>query len=357
MHDDDRPGFTPRKLMALELLHSGKSVQETAEILGLHRSTISRYLNDDPLFRAQYNAEVDHTLEQTKAQTRSVMNEALAVAREFVDRKDPQFILKVIGMLPAQFLLAVLTEKQSSDPTDVLIDHLATKELRAIRASRVDPRDLDQVGFDVDEREGLSTPRTERRQLLSQALEVMFGGSPFLGLEGSIEQTCAKTVNALIKSLQTTAGAFAAAQSAEIFPANIMSRRLEFFRDQLASAFLLPEVVEDGSIDLGELGDRASDLATRVLSLSRIVEQSRRIGDGLQAAENNNNREELSMALERLDVESRDFMLLRDVLEIMAIVLTDVIHMEQDCSPLPRQEGDARSVMPVWWDHLTKKKE
>src|SRR5271170_102952 len=49
------PGLGPKQQAALELICSGQTLAEAARVTGVARSTLYRWVKQDPVFRAAYN--------------------------------------------------------------------------------------------------------------------------------------------------------------------------------------------------------------------------------------------------------------------------------------------------------------
>ncbi len=75
--------------LAIPYLVSAKSVSETAQLIGVHRATIYRWL-DDPTFRNEYDRQRDAVAQFARDGMRALMLKALAVQAERFDSDDPK---------------------------------------------------------------------------------------------------------------------------------------------------------------------------------------------------------------------------------------------------------------------------
>ncbi len=351
MTESDSEDLTPRQLSVLELLLSGKGVKETADILHLHRSTVSYYLNKDPVFKARYNSEIKDAQERIKAGTRSLLDEALNAAREFVDRRDPRMVERIIGLLPKPLILSAMTENEPTHPNDALMDMWESRDMRMRRESGVDPRELDQMKFDAREHEGLATPRTERLAVLDEAFDQIGYGFPFQEVDGSPEQQVAKVTNLVISSFHVALKAYAAAHVAEVLPSDIVERRRQMFLEHFNQTYGLPVVEEDDPINLEQLREHVLLLGPIVHNFGAVVQDSQRIGRVTGAEKAVADRARFEATLERFTrSEERSAPLLKEVLEQLALVLAGAILMERSRPPAPPKlrEVVADADLPEW---------
>ncbi len=81
--------LSERQVIAVPHLVSAKSVSETAELVGVNRTTIYRWL-DDPTFREEYDRQRDAVAQFARAGMRALMLKALSVQAERFDSDDPK---------------------------------------------------------------------------------------------------------------------------------------------------------------------------------------------------------------------------------------------------------------------------
>jgi hypothetical protein len=85
---------------ALEWLTSGGSVTEAAQVAGVCRQTVSKWLHDDPDFTAVYQAWRDQSLEIAQARLAAMTESALDNIAEAVhEKRDLRASLFVIRQL------------------------------------------------------------------------------------------------------------------------------------------------------------------------------------------------------------------------------------------------------------------
>ena len=75
--------------LAIPHLVSAKSVSETADLIGVNRKTIYRWM-EDPTFRDEYDRQRDAVANFARAGMRALMLKALSVQAERFDSDDPK---------------------------------------------------------------------------------------------------------------------------------------------------------------------------------------------------------------------------------------------------------------------------
>lgn len=93
--------LTPQQTLAIPHLLHGRSITETADLIGVARQTVSRWLHNDPAFIAAYNAERLAVIEATRSRIINLATVALDVLEgilkdEFCDYSDK---LKAAGLV------------------------------------------------------------------------------------------------------------------------------------------------------------------------------------------------------------------------------------------------------------------
>ncbi len=81
--------LSEKQVLAIPHLVSAKSVSETADLIGVNRKTIYRWM-DDPTFREEYDRQRDAIANFARDGMRTLMLKALAVQAERLDSDDPK---------------------------------------------------------------------------------------------------------------------------------------------------------------------------------------------------------------------------------------------------------------------------
>lgn len=89
----------PQQLQAVDLLLSGKTVTETAALLEVDRTTVSRWRNTDPGFKAAYNAGLLSAWEASHKRLMDARARAIDKLADLLDNEDPQIVLKTAAVL------------------------------------------------------------------------------------------------------------------------------------------------------------------------------------------------------------------------------------------------------------------
>ena len=76
-------------MLAIPNLVSSKSVSEAAELAGVHRKTIHRWLNDEA-FREAYEEQRDAVAFYARSGMRALMLKAMSIQAERLDSDDPK---------------------------------------------------------------------------------------------------------------------------------------------------------------------------------------------------------------------------------------------------------------------------
>src|SRR5262249_297628 len=87
-------GLTLPQQSAIDLLASGKTDTETAELLGLTRVAVSKWRLYDPVFQASLNRRGAEVWGAGCARLRALIPKALATLAEALEEKDPPTRLK-----------------------------------------------------------------------------------------------------------------------------------------------------------------------------------------------------------------------------------------------------------------------
>ena len=81
--------LSERQVLAIPHLVSSKSFSEAAELVGVNRKTIYRWL-DDPTFREEYDRQRDAIAGYARTGMRALMLKALVIQAERLDSDDPK---------------------------------------------------------------------------------------------------------------------------------------------------------------------------------------------------------------------------------------------------------------------------
>ena len=81
--------LSERQVIAIPHLVSSKTASETAELVGVNRKTIYRWL-DDPAFRDEYDRQRDAVANFARSSMRALMLKALSIQAERLDSDDPK---------------------------------------------------------------------------------------------------------------------------------------------------------------------------------------------------------------------------------------------------------------------------
>ena len=80
--------LSEKQVLAIPHLVSANSVSETAELIGVNRTTIYRWM-DDPAFREEYDRQRDAIASFARDGMRALMLKALVIQAERLDSKRP----------------------------------------------------------------------------------------------------------------------------------------------------------------------------------------------------------------------------------------------------------------------------
>ena len=81
--------LSERQELAIPHLVSAKSASETAELIGVNRTTIYRWM-DDPAFREEYDRQRDAVANFARSSMRALMLKAMSIQAERLDSDDPK---------------------------------------------------------------------------------------------------------------------------------------------------------------------------------------------------------------------------------------------------------------------------
>ena len=81
--------LSERQELAIPHLVSAKSASETADLVGVNRRTVYRWM-DDPTFREEYDRQRDAVANFARSSMRALMLKALSIQAERLDSDDPK---------------------------------------------------------------------------------------------------------------------------------------------------------------------------------------------------------------------------------------------------------------------------
>jgi hypothetical protein len=91
--------LTPDQAKALDLLLAGQTITAAAAAVGVARETVSRWRNDDPAFKAAYNAALQSAYDAGQTRLIDARGKALDRLAALVDSKDEATALKAAAAL------------------------------------------------------------------------------------------------------------------------------------------------------------------------------------------------------------------------------------------------------------------
>ncbi|MGB9792227.1 MAG: phBC6A51 family helix-turn-helix protein [Thermacetogeniaceae bacterium] len=109
--------LSPKQMLAAQMLALGRGVEETAEALGVNRTTIWEW-KQDPAFVAVINRLQQELWEEVFNKYKTVLCKALAVLDKALDAGNVKAALKVIETAKLDELLAKHYQQTASAPTD-----------------------------------------------------------------------------------------------------------------------------------------------------------------------------------------------------------------------------------------------
>jgi hypothetical protein len=111
--------LSPKQCVAILKLTSGETKSKTAKAVGVDRSTVRRWIKDDPAFKAAFNGWQEDILSTTKGQIVATAMDAMETVIKAIRGGDAKLALKLLESLG-------LTGPVAPGPTDV--EELKRKE-------------------------------------------------------------------------------------------------------------------------------------------------------------------------------------------------------------------------------------
>lgn len=90
------PALTPRQIQGLKCLTLGRSIKSAAREAGVGRSTLYRWIKDDPHFRAAYNAWLDELEVSAQGRLANLGNRAIDTLGRALDRDDARVAVSLL---------------------------------------------------------------------------------------------------------------------------------------------------------------------------------------------------------------------------------------------------------------------
>ena len=128
-------------MLAIPHLVSSKTASEAAELVGVNRKTIYRWL-DDPAFRDEYDRQRDAVANFARSSMRALMLKALAIQAERLDSDDPKERARV-----AKEIIDYDSKTSTSHENQKLVNRLH----RLIYNVEADKQDEPAVNAQVDQ--------------------------------------------------------------------------------------------------------------------------------------------------------------------------------------------------------------
>ncbi len=127
---DAAGGLTPKQLVVLDQLIVGKTVTKAAEVVGVDRTTVHRWLREDWAFQAAYNAAQRDLRREVEARLPHLVDAALETIQEAVrggDVRAALAVLKGLGALPGS-----APTIGADDPVELAEERSLTERERAL---------------------------------------------------------------------------------------------------------------------------------------------------------------------------------------------------------------------------------
>ena len=111
--------LTPAQIRALNALVAGQSVSKAAQAAEVDRTTVHRWLKEDPQFAAEHNAARLEMAETVQSGIRELADEAIATLRDLMGPNTPANVrLKVVQMVLSRASSGLMVERIGSPLPD-----------------------------------------------------------------------------------------------------------------------------------------------------------------------------------------------------------------------------------------------
>ncbi len=122
--------LTPAQAQALAALAAGQSVSEAASAAGVDRTTVHRWLNNDPGFVAEFNAARLEMVETVRSGVRKLAEDAIATLRELMGPNAPANVrLRAVELVLARVATDFGNERIGSPLPDQIAAEIHNREL------------------------------------------------------------------------------------------------------------------------------------------------------------------------------------------------------------------------------------
>jgi len=101
------PTLSPKQLTALTLLSTGKSDAAVACVLGLHRTTVTRWRLSHPAFRQELHRRHQEIFSQAAARFRAMLHKSLSVLHEDLQYPQSDYLHRDQAFRAAKTLLSL----------------------------------------------------------------------------------------------------------------------------------------------------------------------------------------------------------------------------------------------------------
>jgi hypothetical protein len=127
--------LTPQQAAAVDLLASGKNLQDTADAIDVTRQTVSDWVNHHPGFQAALNRRRQELWDGMADRLRGLLPKALDVLAQALEDETP--LPAAVHILKACGLYGLPQPDGPTDPEEIAIDAQAHANLADWQADRV----------------------------------------------------------------------------------------------------------------------------------------------------------------------------------------------------------------------------
>jgi hypothetical protein len=126
----DSSGLSPTQLQTIEKLTLGTTITDTAAAVGVDRSTIHRWLNDDFQFQAELNRRRNDLARALDDRLQSLADEAVPAIQTAIRAGNPWIALAVLQGMGV--LSGTRRDPESEDPDELEDDYNRLQRLRSL---------------------------------------------------------------------------------------------------------------------------------------------------------------------------------------------------------------------------------
>ena len=132
-------GITVEQRNAIDLLMQGKTDQEVADSVGVHRVTVTKWRNQDPYFQAELNKQRKDLWSSEVERLRAMLGVAVDAIRHELEKDNPRVALQLIKLLG----LEKIGQPVGQTEAEAIVDDLArarwTGSAALLYASQMEP--------------------------------------------------------------------------------------------------------------------------------------------------------------------------------------------------------------------------